>query len=111
GGQAEHLRGDLGRRGGDGVPADVRGAQERAGRRGEVDLGELVIDDRGDLIELGGGEAGGGVEHVGAGGGADVELALLGLELAGGEDGGLAGGEDAFPAGLDAVYGLGDLLA
>lgn len=71
--------------------------QESSGGECDINPGDFVIGDRLNLAELRGGEANGGIENVGAGSHAQVELPLLGFVGSARQDGFVSGGEDSLP--------------
>ena len=92
-----------------GDPIDLGLSEEGARREREVDLGDLVFDNRLYLAQTGIREVDIRVEDIGRGGASDIELALLGLKDAGVELDGLLSRDDPVPGRVELVDRVVDL--
>jgi len=95
--------------GGDGLPLDLCGSEERSGCVGKVHECDLILGEGADFGALSVGKGGLCQEDVGSGSQADFELAFFGLVKPAVEDGSLPAGEDSLPVGLNLVDGVEDL--
>ena len=86
-------------------------AQQCSGRKGDLDLADLVAREGVDLADLGICQEVRGDQHIGAGPGTRLELPKLPLVRARGEECGLARCEDALPVSLELAEVVVDLLA